>query len=162
MIIVSGLNRKTGQVRTQTFLPGKEGNARYFRRHLRELGYTTTFVNDVKEMYRARAAGGMRDPRQHCRKMRHAFTRPGEPTREHMETLNYEGIVGFQLHSAGTKSGNLAGKHYDGSNNYEDAVAIAEAQVAKWSDSHKGIVIYKPIALIRKITKPTTEIVELS
>jgi len=143
-------------VRTQTFLPGHEGNARLFRRHLRELGYNTVLINDVKEAYRARRADSER------RRMRHAFTRPGEPTREHMETLNYEGIVGFQLHSAGTKSGNLAGKHYDGSNNYEDAVAMAEAQVAKWSDSHKGIVIYKPIALIRKITKPTTEIVELS
>ena len=154
MLIVSGLHRKTGKMKSRKYLPGAEGPARRYRQELRAQGYITVFVNDVKERYRARAESERR-------RMRHAFDRPGEPSRERMETLNFEGIVGFQLHSAGTKSGNLAGKHYDGSNNYDDAVAIAEAQVAKWSDSHKGIVIYKPVALIRKITKPTTEIVEL-
>jgi len=153
MIIVSGLQRKTGQVRTQTYLPGQEGAARLFRRHLREKGYNTVLVNDVKEAYRARrAADSVPDGYQ----MRDAFKKP--------EVFGYEGVNSYQLHSLGTARGDKKNIHLkdSGTNFLDDAVESAEKQVAKWSDTHKGIVIYKAIKLVRKIVKPTTEVVELT
>lgn len=166
MIIVSGLKRKTGQVRTQTFLPGQEGAARNFRAHLRGLDYNTVFVNDVKERYRARAAGGMRDAFKKCdcetcETHKLAEKRAGMGREE---VFGFEGVTGYQLLSQGTARGN--GLHTpikDGATNFlDDAVENAEKLVAKWSDSHKGIVIYKAIKLVRKITKPTTETVDLT
>lgn len=141
MIIVSGLNRKTGAVRTLNFEPGKEGNARSFKSHLRALGYTTTLVNDVAESYRE-AAGRCATVCEHY----------------------VEGIKGYQLHGNGTGSGSMKGQHIkdSGTSFLDDAVEQAEKLVNKWSDSHKGIVIYRAIKLVRKVTKPTTEIVELS
>lgn len=141
MIIVSGLNRKTGQVRTQNFMPGREGNARQFRAHMRGLGYTTTFVNVVKDEYAMRDAFKKQDAEQ-------PFT--------------FEGIAQYQLHSLGTRTGLHKSKHIEGTNFLEDAVETAEIRVNGWSDSHKGIVIYRALKLVRRVTKPATEIVELS
>ncbi len=161
MIIVSGLHRKTGQVRTQHFAPGKEGNARKYRSHLRALGYTTTFINTVKEMYRARAAGGMaRDTFKKC----DCSTCEGERKRKRPDMFGFEGVKGYQLISLGTARG--SGMHSpikeSATNFLEDAVESAEKTVAAWSDTHRGIVIYKAIKLVRKATKPTTETVELT
>ena len=146
MIIVSGLNRETGQIRKNVFLPGCEGLARKFRALLRDQGYTTAFVNEVKERYR----------------MERARSLVGSvPKRE--EVFTCEGVSSYQLHSLGTGSGNMKGKHIAEceTNFADDAIEQAETRIAKWSDSHKGIVIYKAVKLVRKTTKPTTEIIDL-
>lgn len=144
MIIVSGMHPRNAQVRTQSFEPGKEGNARKFRKHLRALGYNTVFVNDMKDFFQ---------------RYREATDRCATVCEHHVE-----GIAGYQLHGNGTRSGSMKGQHIkdSGTSFLEDAVEQAEKLVNKWSDSHKGIVIYRAIKLVRKVTKPTTEIVELS
>ncbi len=81
---------------------------------------------------------------------------------EETQPFAVEGIEAFQLYSLGTKSGARKGEHIIGCDTRDEAEAIAESRVKKWSDTHKGIVLYAPVALIRKITKPTTETVELS
>ena len=156
MIIVSGLHRKTAQVRTASYLPGKEGDARKFRAQLRTLGYTTTLVNDVKERYRE-AAGRCANT-----------TLRGKPWKcacsdcvPENKPFAFEGIAGYQLHSLGTGRGTMKDKHIVSADSHSGAVMIAEDKVNQWSDSHKGVVIYKAIALVRAVTKPTTEIVEL-
>lgn len=147
MIIVSGLHRDTAEVRTQSFQPGREGDARKFRGHLRALGYDTVFVNEVKEAYkRIREADGARAL---------AEIRKDEP-------FAFEGIAGYQLHSLGTGSGLNKGKHIASADSYTGATIIAEDKVESWSGSHKGVVVYKAVALVRKVTTPTTEIVELA
>lgn len=142
MIIVSGLQRKTGEVRTQSYQPGQEGPARKYRAWLRSLGYNTVFVNDVAARYTAATASAVRD---------------SEPFE-----LEFEGIKQYQLHSLGTRSGCMTGKHIAGESTVTDAIETAELRVGGWSDSHKGIVIYRAIKLVRKVVKPTTEVVELA
>ena len=135
-------------MRTQSFQPGKEGDARKFRQHLRALGYTTVFINEVKEAYKRLCTT---DGASALAEIRN-------------EPFTFEDINGYQLHGNGTRSGSMKGQHIkdSGTSFLEDAVEQAEKLVNKWSDSHKGIVIYKAIKLVRKVTKPTTEIVELS
>lgn len=161
MIIVSGLHRKTGQTKTRKYLPGAEGAARRFRSHLRALGYTTAFVNTVKERYRAQAAERTRARApEGC----DCSTCEGERKRKRPDVFGFAGVTGYQLISLGTARGN--GLHSPvkecATNFLDDAVESAEKKVAAWSDGHKGIVIYKAIKLVRKVTKPTTETVELT
>jgi len=148
-------------VRTQTFLPGQEGAARLFRKHLRDLEYNTVFVNDVKERYRARAEDRrvMKDAFKKCPCEKCSTVREKRD-----EVFGFEGVTGYQLISLGTARGNgLHSPVKESATNFlEDAVESAEKLVAKWSDGHKGIVIYKAIKLVRKVTKPTTETVELT
>lgn len=142
MIIVSGLHRKSGQVRTQTYQPGREGPARAYREHLRALGYHTVFVNDVRKVFQELSA---------------------RRAAERNEPFSYKGIPGYQLHSLGTASGGYE-KHIKGSatDTLTAAIENAESKVDSWSEGHKGIVIYRAIKLVRRVAKPTTEIVELS
>jgi len=162
MIIVSGLHRKTGQVRTEKYMPGREGPARKFRERLRNLGYHTVLINTVKEAYRARTEDRrvMRDAFKRC----DCSTCAGERDRKRPDVFGFEGVTGYQLISLGTRTG--SGRHSTvkecATNFLEDAVESAEKKVAAWSDTHKGIVIYKAIKLVRKVTKPTTETVELT
>ena len=154
MIIVSGLHRKNGQVRTQTYRPGNEGPARTYQSHLRALGYQTVLVNDVKNAFQQSYDAGVRFLA--AEREAKGFTTQRE------EPFAFEGIAGYQLHSLGTRSGCMKGKHIDGASTLAGAIDDAEDRVNGWSDRHKGIVIYKAIKLVRRITKPTTEIVELS
>lgn len=144
MIIVSGLQRKTGRVQTQTFLPGQEGDARKFRAHLRSYGYNTVFVNDVAAIYTASS-----------QLVEHDFKSSEKP-------FEHAGITGYQLHSLGTGRGQMKGKHIDGASTLTGAIDDAEERVNGWSAGHKGIVIYRAIKLVRRVTKPTTEVVELA
>jgi hypothetical protein len=154
MIIVSGLNRKNGEVRTQKYPPGREGLARRYREYLRSVGYNTVLVNDVKEMYRDRARRAAEDRRA----ARDAFDEAKE------QPFTVEDISGYQLHSMGTGRGNMKGLHIkdSGTDTLTGAIKDAEKKVSKWQDTHKGIVIYRAIKLVRKIVKPTTEVVELA
>lgn len=142
MIIVSGLNPKTGAVRTLSFYPGKEGNARQFRARLRTQGYNTAFVNVVKDEYA----------------MRDAFKKQDEEA-----PFASSDVTGYQLHSQGTGRGDMKNSHVTKvkANTLTGAIEEAEKLVGKWSDGHRGIVIYRAIKLVRKITQPMTEIVEL-
>ena len=149
MIIVSGMNRKTGEVRTQSYKPGQEGPARKYREYLRSIEYDTMLVNDVARRYH-NAVKPWRCKCDDC-----ISPKKNEP-------FAFEGIAGYQLHSLGTGRGTMKGKHVVSADSHSGAVMIAEDRVNGWSDSHKGVVIYKAIALVRKVTKPTTEIVELS
>ena len=157
MLIVSGMHRETGHVRTDKFHPGREGDARKFRGHLRALGYDTVFINEVKERYRAAANRYGKDWKCKCDACVTTSQERGQP-------FAFAGVVAYQLHGNGTGSGSMKGQHIKDSGTafLEDAIEQAEKLVDKWRDTHKGIVIYKAIKLVRKVTKPTTEIVELS
>ena len=142
MIIVSGLHRKSGRVRTRNFMPGREGAARNFRATMRSAGYNTVFVNDVADRYANREMLKKYDE---------------------SEPFAFEGISGYQLHSLGT-SGTMKACHLrgGGTDTLTAAIEHAESKVDSWSEGHKGIVIYRAIKLVRRITKPSTEVVELS
>jgi len=143
MIIVSGLHRKNGRVRTRNFMPGREGAARNFRAQMRSAGYHTVFVNDVADRYANREMLKKYDE---------------------SEPFTFEGISGYQLYSLGTARGGMKDSHIKGSatDTLTAAIENAESKVDSWSEGHKGIVIYRAIKLVRRITKPSTEVVELS
>ena len=156
MIIVSGMNRKTGEVRTQSYQPGQEGSARTYREYLRSLGYQTAFVNDVARKYH----NAVKPWKCRCDGCIAQRRRDGLGLPEPLVNCASK----YVMHSLGTGTGQSKGKHIPESEMdfLGDAIENAEKLVGKWRDTHKGIVIYKAIKLVRKVTKPTTEIVELS
>ena len=66
----------------------------------------------------------------------------------------------YVLISAGTATGNRAGEFIDGAATLYGALALAKENAASWRKSHKGIVIYKAVKLVRTCTPPV-EVVDV-
>jgi len=58
------------------------------------------------------------------------------------------------LVSKGTASGNRAGEIIDGAETLIGAVSRAKTCAETWRKSHKGIVIYKAVKVVRTTTPP--------
>jgi len=66
----------------------------------------------------------------------------------------------YVLVSKGTASGNRAGEIIDGAETLIGAVSRAKTCAETWRKSHKGIIIYKAVKLVRAATPPI-EVVDL-
>jgi len=60
----------------------------------------------------------------------------------------------YVLHSMGTATGNRAGEYIAGASTLVGALSLAKENAASWRKSHKGIVIYKAVKVVRTATPP--------
>ncbi len=60
----------------------------------------------------------------------------------------------YVLHSMGTATGGREGEFIAGAETLVGALSLAKENAASWRKSHKGIVIYKAIKLVRTTTPP--------
>ena len=66
----------------------------------------------------------------------------------------------YVLHSMGTATGNREGEVIDGAQTLVGALSLAEENAASWRKSHKGIVVYKAVKVVRTATPPI-EVIDL-